>query len=117
MIDVMGGRVAAADPAEPYEITERRKFLTFASRMDAYPDVEAEYFAGVEALTGRAVHDWLEADTVLERFVLSAGPEHDEALIRLFHRWAVTQAKVFLPGLAHLPMFDAHWPKLSRLIA
>ena len=117
MIDVMAGRVAAADPAEPYEITERRKFLTFASRMDAYPDVEAEYFAGVEALTGRAVHDWLEADTVLERFVLSAGPEHDAALIRLFHRWAVTQAKVFLPGLAHLPMFDAHWPKLSKLIA
>lgn len=117
MIDVMAARVPPADPAEPYDVTEQRKFLTFVQRMDAHPDIEAEYFADVEALTGRSVHDWLEADTVLERFVLSAGPEHDEALIRLFHRWAVRQARTFLPGLAHMPMFDAHWPRISKLIA
>ena len=117
MIDVMATRVPPADAAEPYDVTEQRKFLTFVQRMDAQSDVEAEYFADVEALTGRAVHDWLEADTVLERFVLAASPEHDEALIRLFHRWAVRQARTFLPGLAHMPMFDAHWPRLSKLIA
>ncbi len=117
MIDVMLGRLPAPDPAEPYDLTEQRKFLTFVQRADAQRDVEARYFADVEALTGRAVADWLEADTVLEHFVLSAGPEHDEALIRLFHSWAVTQARTFLPGLAHLPMFDSHWPKLSRLVA
>ncbi|HMP55492.1 MAG TPA: phosphotransferase [Novosphingobium sp.] len=117
MIDVMAARLPEADPAEPYAVTEQRKVLTFIQRADGHRDIEAQYFADVEALTGRAVQDWLEADTVLERFVLAAGPEHDEALIRLFHSWAVTQARTFLPGLAHMPMFDSHWPKLSRLVA
>lgn len=117
LIEVMAARVPPPVADEPYQVTEQRKFLTFAGRVDAYPDVEAGYLRDVERLTGKRVGDWHEADTELEKFVLAAGPEHDEELIRVLHRWAVVQAKVLLPGLAIMPMFDSHWPRLSRLIA
>jgi aminoglycoside phosphotransferase (APT) family kinase protein len=117
LYDVMAAKVPAEAADEPYAVTEQRKFLTFAQRMDAHRGVEDEYLEDVRRLTGRAVGDWLEADTELEKFVLAASPEHDAELIRIFHRWAVRQARTFLPGLAHLPMFDRHWPKFSRLIA
>jgi aminoglycoside phosphotransferase (APT) family kinase protein len=117
MVNVMASRLPEASPQEAYDVTEQRKFLEFTRRTDAFPDIEAEYFADVEQLTGRKVFHWLEADTVFERFVLDAGPERDNEIIAVIHRWAVRQARTLLPGLAHLPMFDAHWPKLSKLIA
>lgn len=117
LLGVMAAKIPAEQAGEPYAVTEQRKGLELARRLDAHRDIEAEYFREVERITGTVVTDWLAADTVLERFVLAAGPEHDEALIRLFHRWAVTQAKVLFTGLAHFPMFDSHWPRLSRLIA
>lgn len=117
IFDVMAGKVPAATPDEPYAITEQRKGLELARRMDAWRGVEDAYVAEVASLTGRTAANWLEADRALEEFVLAAGPERDEELIRLFHKWAVTQARVLLPGLAHMPMFDAHWPRLSRLVA
>ena len=44
-------------------------------------------------------------------------PEHDDALIALFHRWSIAQARTLIDGLAHLPMFGSNWPRLSELIA
>jgi len=117
MIDVMLARVPEPEPLEPYETTEQRKFLIFAKRMDAYPDIEAEYLADVARITGKPVEDWLEADTELEKFVLAAGPEYDDELIKLFFRWTLAQAKILLPGLAEMPMFEKHWPRISELIA
>jgi aminoglycoside phosphotransferase (APT) family kinase protein len=117
MIPVMAAKVPPETPGEPYEVTEQRKFLEFIRRSDAQGDAEGEYFGDVARLTGKHVSHWLEADAELEKFVLAVGPERDDELIALFHRWAVRQARTFLPGLAHMPMFDAHWPKLSRLIA
>lgn len=116
MIEVMAARVPSETPNEPYDLTEQRKFLEFTRRTDAYRDLEAGYFRDVARLSGKAVNDWLEADTELEKFVLAAGPERDDELIALLHRWAVTEARTLLPGLAHMPMFDRHWPRLSRLI-
>ena len=117
MIGVMAAKIPAEQPGEPYAVTEQRKFLEFTRRADAFPHIEADYFADVERLTGKSVSHWLEADTELEKFVLAAGPERDDEIIMVLHRWAVRQARTLLPGLAHMPMFDAHWPKLSRLIA
>jgi aminoglycoside phosphotransferase (APT) family kinase protein len=117
IFDVMAARVPPAADGEPYELTEQRKFLELAKRMDAHPEVEAEYFGDVERLTGCNVTDWLEADRELEKFVLAAGPEQDDELIALFHRWALAQVRTLLWGLIDLPMFDKHWPRLSRLIA
>jgi len=115
--EVMAAKLAPPAPDEPYAAQEQRKFLEFAKRMDAHRDMEARYLADVQRLTGRAVGNWLEADAALEKFVLAAGPEHDDELIALFHRWAVIQAKTLLPGLAHLPMFESHWPRFSEIIA
>jgi len=116
IFDVMGARLPDATEGEPYEVTERRKFIELAKRMDACRDVEASYLEDVERLTGRPVSDWLEADTELERFVQSAGPEHDAALIAVFHRWAIAQVRTLVWGMADMPMFDRHWPRLSRLL-
>jgi len=117
MIGAMASRVPVEAPGESYELTEQRKFLEFTRRADAHPHIESEYFADVERLTGKQVSHWLDADAELEKFVLAAGPDRDAELIELFHRWAVRQARTFLPGLAHMPMFDAHWPKFADLIA
>jgi hypothetical protein len=39
-------------------------------------------------LLGRDLPDEQERDAALEAFALNAGPEHDRALVRLFHRRA-----------------------------
>ena len=59
----------------------------------------------------------MQADEELEQFVLTAGPEYDDELIGLFHRWSIAQARTLIDGLAHLPMFGSNWPRLSQLIA
>jgi len=117
IFEVMAARVPQPAADEPYEILEQRRVWEFAKRMDAHRELEAEYLKDVERLLGRPVHDWMQADAALETFVMSAGPEHDEALITLFHRWAVAQARTLVDGLAHLPMFGSNWPQLSKLIA
>lgn len=117
IFDVMAARVPPAAEGEAYELTEQRKFLEMAKRMDAHPEIEAAYFRDVEELTGRKVGHWLDADAELEKFVLAAGPEHDDALIAVFHRWALGQVRTLLWGMVPLPMFDRHWPRLSRLVA
>jgi aminoglycoside phosphotransferase (APT) family kinase protein len=117
IFDVMAARVPPPEPGEAYAVTEQRKFLALAKAMDAHPGVEDSYFRDVERLTGRKVSDWREADSELEAFVLTAGPELDDDLIAIFHRWAVNQVRTLLWGMVELPMFDKHWPRLSRLIA
>jgi aminoglycoside phosphotransferase (APT) family kinase protein len=117
MLDVMSLRLPPQTADEPYAVTEERSFLELVRRIDAHPHLEAEYLKGVESLIGKPVGDWLEADTELEKFVLSAGPEHDDALIALFHRWGVVQLRTLFDGLAPTPMFEADWPRFSRLLA
>jgi len=117
LFDVMAARVPAKEANEPYATTEQRNFLEFTRRMDAHRDLEAGYCAEVSALTGTQAGDWHAADTALEAFVLQAGPERDDELISLMHRWAVMQVRTLLDGLVHLPMFGDSWPKFSRLLA
>ncbi len=117
IFDVMAARVPPAAEGEPYDILEQRKVWEFAKRMDAQQDVEAEYLKGVERILGRPVRDWVHADEELEKFVMTAGPEHDDALIALFHRWSLVQAMTFLDGMVHLPMFEKSWPRLSEILA
>ncbi len=117
LFDVMAARVPEPAASEPYAVQEQRKVWEFVKRSDAHRDIEAQYLRDVEKLVGHRVHSWHEADAVLEKFVIEAGPEHDDALIALFHRWAIVQARTFLEGQAHLPMFEASWPRFSKLIA
>lgn len=117
IFDVMAARVPTTSPNEPYAVREQRNFLELAKRMDAHRNLEAEYMRDVERLVGHAVNNWQDADAQLEKFAQSAGPEHDEALISLFHRWSLAQAVTLFGGLVDLPMFESSWPRLSKLIA
>ncbi len=117
LFDVMAARVPPPAAGESYETTEQQKVWEFTRHMDAHHEFESGYLRDVAALVGHPVHDWLQADEALEKFVLDAGPEHDEALITLFHRWAIAQARTLIEGQAHLPMFEDSWPRLSELIA
>jgi aminoglycoside phosphotransferase (APT) family kinase protein len=117
MFEVMASRLPPQADNEPYSRTEERNFLELARRMDAHRDIETEYIREVERMVGKPLGDWREADTELEKFVLAAGPEHDDALIALFHRWSVVQLRTLFEGLVQLPMFGGNWPKFSRLLA
>ncbi len=117
IFDVMAAKIPQAKPDEAYAITEQRKFLEFAKRLDAHRDLEAEYIKEVAQLVGRPVRDWMEADAELEIFVTSAGPEHDDALIHLFHRWALAQAATLIDGINVLPYIHRPFPKFSELLA
>jgi aminoglycoside phosphotransferase (APT) family kinase protein len=117
IFDVMAARIPLPEPDEPYAITEQRKFAEFIKRMDAYRDTEAEYLKGVEQLIGRPVRDWEEADAELEKFVMSAGPEHDDALIHLFYRWALAQAVTLIDGINYMGYIHKPFPKFSELLA
>jgi aminoglycoside phosphotransferase (APT) family kinase protein len=53
---------------------------------------EAEYTEDVASMVGTRPRDWRDADALLEAFVLDAGPEHDQRIVEIFHRWLVRQA-------------------------
>ncbi len=119
MINVMASRLPPRSPDEPYDLTERRKVYEYIRRQDAHGDVEDEYIADVARLTGRTVSDWSEADTVLENFVKAAGPEHDDELIRLFHRWTVNVGSKLLDGPDYNEIAYLHrpFPNFRKLLA
>lgn len=119
IFDVMAARIPAQSSDEPYDVTERRKFIEFARRQDAYHYVEADYIGEVAALTGRPISDWAQADAALEEFVLQAGPEHDDRLIQIFLRWAVTLGGILLdgPGYNEIAYLHRPFPRFSELLA
>jgi aminoglycoside phosphotransferase (APT) family kinase protein len=119
LIDVMASRLPARSPDEPYDLTERRKVYEYIRRQDAHRDVEDDYVNAVAKLTGRAASGWSEADAALEEFVVTAGPEHDDDLIRLFHRWTVAIGATLLDGLDYNEIAYLHrpFPKFTELLA
>ena len=57
-----------------------------------------------------------EADEALEQFVLTANPEHDAALIRLFHRRFARHEKLLEPAMRELSnasLQPIDWSRLS----
>jgi hypothetical protein len=116
IFDVMAARVPQRAADEPYSVREQRNFLELARRMDAFRDLEADYLKDVERLVGRPVRNWKQADEELEKFVLNADSEHDEALIALFYDWCRGQATTFLNGLVDLPLLDRPRQRFAELI-
>jgi hypothetical protein len=84
--------------------------LDSASRVAEYlrladtigPALEAQDLAEVTALLGARPESFQEADEKLEAFVLAAGPEQDEALIRYFHRRMLRQEATLKPAMREL---------------
>lgn len=108
VFDVLARRLPERQADEAYAVTEQRKFVELMRRMDAQRDIEADYIAEASALVGQPLADWRAADAAMERFVEEAGPEHDERLLRLFHRWAQEQAATLIDGIN--PMYYLHKP-------
>jgi hypothetical protein len=64
------------------------------------PEFERQDRAEVEALLGRSLANWMEADEALEDFVATAGPGADAELIPLFYRRVQRQAWIMEPLLS-----------------
>jgi len=113
MIEVMASRLPQPSPGETYDLTERRKVYEYLRRQDAHRDIERDYVAEAARLTGRALSDWREADAALEEFVKAVGPEHDEELLRLFHRWTVEIGARLLDGPGYNEIAYLHRPGMD----
>jgi len=114
--DVMAGRVPAPGPGESFALQEQRKFIEFARSIDACRANEDGYLREVGELLGREFPSWLAADTELEKFVLQAGPEHDGALVSLFHRWCAGQLTSLFKGFPYSPFERPPVQQFSELI-
>ncbi len=118
LFDVMAARLSQPAAGASYELHQQQTFVEFARRVDAHRDIEDEYLKDAERLLGHPVHDWTQADRGLEQFVLSAGPEHDEALIRMFYRWAQAQVNILMKGLiGYTPEGQTHIQPFSEIVA
>lgn len=72
---------------EAYASDAARRLAEYQRRADEFgPEIAAAELGEVAALLGSRPASAREADAALERFVAEAGPEHDAALVRLFHR-------------------------------
>jgi len=72
----------------------------YLGRVERYgPAIEAAYLDEVAAILGARPADWATADATLEAFVLSAGPEHDGALLQLFIRVSLRRLLLMEPML------------------
>jgi hypothetical protein len=67
-----------------FDLASALKFLRDEAAVRT--EIEREYLDEVEALIGRRPENTWDGDVQLTRFVQSAGPEHDEAILRILHR-------------------------------
>lgn len=95
VVDAMAAdfqRHQAGDELARYQRDKNLRTLRFLHRTDAYqPGFEKAYLAEVAAITGASPENWQEADAVLEEHILRAGPEQDEALLRICWRQLLRQ--------------------------
>ncbi len=64
--------------------------------------VPTRHSRGYGLFPGSRAVSFREADEQLEAFVRSAGPEHDETLIRYFHRRVLRQGAALKPAMREL---------------
>ena len=101
--------VAALDPdnapdgERAYELGSLHRVAQYLEQSDLYgPAFEEDNMAEVAEILGYRPATWQQAEAALERFVLSAGPEHDAALVRLFYRRLAREAALLHPALGYL---------------
>jgi aminoglycoside phosphotransferase (APT) family kinase protein len=102
---------------QAYRLTSAGLMASFAERMDSLGAwAEAEYLADCEQILGTRPANWLEADEKLEAFVLAAGPEQDQRLAEIFHRWCLRQIPL-IEGLASNPIGPRKLQPIAELVA
>jgi len=104
VFDLIKARLPELNADSSYAEAEQHTFLKLARRISLTSHREVKYLAQVSALTGTPVETWQEADRVLEQFVLTAGPEHDDALIRIFHGWCLDQIRNLMFDFVYSPI-------------
>jgi aminoglycoside phosphotransferase (APT) family kinase protein len=100
------GLIAAGkdeDPFRAFQIANARRLAIWTARADLYgPALEQQDLDEVGAILGRRPASWCEADAELEKFVASAGPDADAALIRCFQRRCLRQEALLAGALEEL---------------
>jgi hypothetical protein len=88
-------QVPADDEYSAYLKNNQSLMTRAMARIDRFqPELERRYVEEAAAIVGRPISDWADADARLEEFVLRTGAEHEEGLIRLFHRRMVGMSRL-----------------------
>jgi aminoglycoside phosphotransferase (APT) family kinase protein len=86
MLSLAIDQIPAAGEMDKYLASKAAAEAAYLSRVNQYGRAfDATYLDAVATLLGSRPTDTIEAETRLEEFVHKAGPEHDKALLRLFH--------------------------------
>ena len=97
LLDTLSG-IAPKDPVAEGQKGQAVELVEWVSRADAYgAAMVAQNIADVSAFLAQDFADWPAAETALEAFVLSAGPEHDAALFALLATTEGRRLQVFGP--------------------
>ena len=92
--------LAADDDVARFRRDSTAVLAEYLGRVERYgPAIEAAFLDEVAAILGERPADWATADAALETFVLSAGPEHDVALLQLFIRVSLRRLLLMEPML------------------
>jgi Phosphotransferase enzyme family len=98
-----------------YQRTLARSLAKFTRNLAFARDtLDAEYIRSTSGLLGQSINDWQHADRELEQFVIKAGPESDETLLRIFHHWARRQLSL-LDDLGGPQMWTVRVQPLAEL--
>jgi aminoglycoside phosphotransferase (APT) family kinase protein len=105
--DQLLATIAAA--GRSYEADTAYRIAEFVRELDARgAQLERDDAEEVARLTGSRAAPGLAADRALEAFVLSAGPEHDEQILRLLYRRTKRQQALMQPALRELETARLH---------
>ena len=93
----------AVDAARAYEVGSLHRIAQYLEQSDIFgPAFEHDNMTDVAEILGYRPANWQQAEADLERFVLAASPEHDAALVRLFHRRLTREEALLQPALGYL---------------
>jgi aminoglycoside phosphotransferase (APT) family kinase protein len=100
-----------------YHRTLARSLAKFTRSLAFARDtLDADYVRAASELLGSSINGWQDADRALEEFVVKAGPESDETLLRIFHHWACRQLSL-LEHLDGPKMWKLRVQPLAELVA
>ncbi|MBK7949274.1 MAG: phosphotransferase [Deltaproteobacteria bacterium] len=101
--DARTGRSSVPDAAaeeRAYDFDRMHRLAVYLENSDRHgAALEADDLDDVGRILGTRPTTWQEADLLLERLVLEAGPERDAELIRYFHRRLVREESLLHPVL------------------
>ena len=116
LIAKLADTVARIDTGSPLDAARKdsaAQLIEWLSRTDALgPEVRRRDIAAVSALLGRPFDRWPAAEAALETFVLSAGPERDVDLLRLFGAIEGRQLQLFSPTRIGHSALHVHLPPI-----